>query len=146
MFSLLLKDLISDFYSSNLWLVPVCIPNHGGITCMVIYSPSPVWHQSSKLEISCYKQDFDLILKSCMSLNLIKIRSKLLHCVDITLRVISDWPFNEPVESQLPKFGPVAYDRKCKMTFDVMYVTCKHSETLAPFSLGLGWGSGGNLL
>ena len=51
------------------------------------------------------------------------------------LRVISDWPFKEPVESLLPKFGLVANGAKRKLTFDIMDVTCKHSETLAPFFL-----------
>ena len=55
---------------------------------------------------------------------------------DIPLRVVSDWPFNEPMESLLPKFGPVTNGAKRKMTFDVTVVTlCKHSDTWAPFFL-----------
>ena len=50
--------------------------------------------------------------------NLIKIRSKLFTAFfgygDIPLRVISDWPFDEPMESLLPKFGPVANGAKSK--------------------------------
>ena len=50
---------------------------------------------------------------------------------DILLRVVSDWPFNEPMESLLP----AAHGAKCKITFDVTDVMfCKHSEPLAPFS------------
>ena len=53
---------------------------------------------------------------------------------DILLRVISDWPFREPMESLLPIFGPVVHDSKRKMMLDVMDVTlCKYSATLAPF-------------
>ena len=36
---------------------------------------------------------------------------------NIQLRVMSDWPSNEPMESLLPTFGPVAYGAKCKMMF-----------------------------
>ena len=54
---------------------------------------------------------------------------------DISLRVISDWPFNEPIESLLPKSWPEAHGAKHKMTSDVTDVTLsKHSERLAPFS------------
>ena len=38
---------------------------------------------------------------------------------NIPLWVISDLPFNEPVESLLPKFGQVPHGAKRKMTFDV---------------------------
>ena len=54
---------------------------------------------------------------------------------DIRLRVISDWPFNNAMESLLPKYGPVANGAKCKVRFDVTDVTlCKHSEMLGHFS------------
>ena len=55
----------------------------------------------------------------------------------IPLRVISDWPFNESMESLLPKFRPVANGAKHKVAFDVTkdVVLCKHSETLVPFYL-----------
>ena len=40
----------------------------------------------------------------------------------------------DPMESLLPKLWLVAHGAKDKMTFDETDVTCKHSETLGPFS------------
>ena len=103
------------------------------------------WRKTSNLEL---QQFHAMIARNVMNLSqlsqfhfssiFIKIRSKLFTPLcrsdDILLRVISDWPLNEPVRSLLPKFGPVANGAKRKVTFDVTYVTlCKHSETLAPF-------------
>ena len=78
-----------------------------------------LWDSIKKSKMILAKQWFILSSDSMSWSNLIKIRSKLFTALfgsdDIALRVISDWPFNEPMESLLPKFRLVSNGAKCKV-------------------------------
>ena len=149
--------ICSECYNTSLCSAPGCsspgyTSNHSSSYQIISYNSSSYYDDSGSCNVSkdcgVFQLQFaytgrDICQENSVKhyCNTISLKSDPNHYIalfgsdDIPLRVISDWPFSEPMESLLPNFGPVARGAKRKMMFDVTDVTlCKHSETFAPFS------------